>query len=106
MVIAGGNSPTNTPKATASIPATVPQPPATAAKPDRPLTRDEVRELQTLLNKQGFNAGIADGIVGAHTLAAARNFARAQHLNGQKTPSLRLLEAARRHPKLATPHAS
>lgn len=57
-------------------------------KPDRPLTRDEVRELQALLRKQGFDAGMPDGIIGPKTRAATQAFARAPYKHaGQGFPA-------------------
>jgi hypothetical protein len=67
-------------------------------QPDRPLNRDEVRELQTLLRKQGFNAGTPDGVFGPKTQTAAQAFARTHQLKiTQGASSLRLLDAARGH---------
>ena len=67
-------------------------------KPDRPLNRDEIHELQTLLKKRGFNAGTPDGVMGPKTKAAAQAFTRAHQMkDAPKEPSLRLLEAARGH---------
>jgi len=62
---------------------------------DRVLTRDEMREFQTLLKKHGFDAGSADGIVGPRTRSAAKAFIRARGLPLQDEPSLRSLEVAR-----------
>ena len=78
-----------------SKPAPTP-PPVTPTKPDRPLNRDEIRELQTLLKKKGFNAGTPDGVIGPKTQAAAKAFAGAHQLaNAPNEPSLLVLEAAR-----------
>ena len=67
-------------------------------KPDRPLNRDEIRELQTLLKKRGFNAGTPDGLIGPKTRAAAKAFARAHEIkDAQSELSLRVLDAARSH---------
>ena len=71
------------------------QPAVTQAVPDRKLTPDEVRELQALLRRQGFDAGAPDGVVGPRTLAAAQAFARARGLDSHDGLSLRLLQAAR-----------
>jgi len=73
-----------------------PLPPVIVPKPDRPLNHDEVRELQTLLKKQGFNAGTPDGAIGPKTRAAAQAFARTQQMkDAQGEPSLRVLDVAR-----------
>lgn len=42
--------------------------------PDRSLTPDEIREIQTLLKGLGFDAGAADGLVGPATLAAVKRY--------------------------------
>ena len=79
----------------------VPSPPPVVVsppKPDRPLNRDEIRELQTLLKKKGFNAGTADGVMGPKTRAAAQAFSRTQQIeNAPGEPTLRVLDAARGH---------
>lgn len=41
---------------------------------------DAVKELQTLLNAHGFNCGAVDGIFGKNTLAAVREFQKANGL--------------------------
>ena len=65
-------------------------------KPDRPLNRDEIRELQTLLKTKGFNAGPPDGVMGPKTRAAAQAFARAHQMKEVSgEPTLRVLEIAR-----------
>jgi len=78
-----------------------PSPPPLVApppKPDRPLSRDEVRELQTLLKKKGFNAGTPDGVVGPKTRAAAQAFSSARQMkDAPGDPTLRVLEVARGH---------
>jgi len=75
-----------------------PLPLVSAPKPDRPLNREEVRELQNLLKKQGFNAGTPDGVSGPKTRAAVQAFARAHQLpDPPAEPSLRVLDAARSH---------
>lgn len=80
---------TNTPKAEAQ-PSII-----TPLKPDRVLNREEIRELQALLRKQGFDAGMPDGILGPKTQAAAQAYIRTHRLDVQGPSSLRLLEAAR-----------
>ena len=78
-----------------------PSPPPQVApppKPDRPLSRDEVRELQTLLKKKGFNAGTPDGVMGPKTRAAAQAFSRSHQMkDAPGEPTLRVLDAARGH---------
>lgn len=41
---------------------------------------DEVKKLQTLLNKRGFNCGKVDGIYGAITMNAVKNFQKKNKL--------------------------
>jgi membrane-bound lytic murein transglycosylase B len=41
---------------------------------ERPLSRDEVIELQTLLNQQGIDVGTPDGISGSRTRAGVREY--------------------------------
>ena len=88
----GSKHPITTPAP--SAPPLVAPPP----KPDRPLSRDEVRELQTLLQKKGFNAGTPDGVVGPKTRAAAQAFSSARQMkDAPGDPTLRVLEVARGH---------
>ena len=101
-VYLGGGSPTSNSKgAAANIPKVETQPtqPTVTPKPDRPLTRDEVRELQALLRKQGFDAGMPDGIIGPKTREATQAFARARRISTQDRAPLQLLKAARDHSK-------
>ncbi len=101
VVLFGGQSTTTESKQPATISKPAPsqsQPPVAPPKPDRPLTRDEVLELQTLLKKRGFNAGTPDGLIGPKTRAAAKAFARAHQIkDAQSELSLRVLDAARSH---------
>lgn len=99
VIIIGGGSSTTDSKSSVVSPSKVEaaQIPVAASKPmpDRPLTKAEVIELQTLLRKQGFDAGSADGIVGPKTNAAVQSFVRARGLKLVTAPSLKVLEAAR-----------
>lgn len=102
LVVYLGSGSTQTgskPTATIAKPtSSLPPPAVTPPTPDRPLSRDEVRELQTLLKKQGFNAGTPDGVMGPKTQAAVQAFARAHQMqDAQGEPSLRVLDAARGH---------
>lgn len=96
-----GGSPASDSKNAVTIAKTVvpqPTPQVIPPNPDRPLTRDEVRELQTLLRKQGFNAGKPDGLLGPKTRTAAQAFARAHKIkDAQGEPTLQVLNAARSH---------
>ncbi len=79
----------------ASVVSTPPPPAPPIRVVDRVLTRDEVRELQRLLKRKGFDAGPADGVVGPRTRAAVHAFTGARGLNLPDEASLRLLEAVR-----------
>ena len=95
--LGGGTSTTASQQPTTVI-TPAPTPPVTQPKPDRPLNRDEVRELQTLLKKQGFNAGAPDGVIGPKTRAAAQAFSRKHQMkDAPGEPTLRVLDAARGH---------
>ena len=101
LVYFGGGSSTtgSSPSVTISTPAPSPPPPViNPPKPDRPLNRDEIRELQALLKKQGFNAGTPDGVMGPKTRAAAKAFSRAHQMQDlQGEPTLQMLDVARAH---------
>jgi hypothetical protein len=93
----GSPSPGSKGSATVAVPDAQPStPPVTPITADRPLNRDEVREVQILLKKQGFNAGTPDGVMGPKTRAAALAFARVHQIKGAPSePSLRVLTALR-----------
>jgi len=55
-------------------------PAAVAAAPPRPLSRDEIKELQGKLGAAGFTAGPIDGVVGPQTEAALRRYAESRRL--------------------------
>ena len=99
VVYFGSESSTTASKHPVTTPAPAPPPPvAPPPKPDRPLNRDEIRELQMLLKKKGFNAGTPDGVMGPKTRAAARAFALAHQMKeAPGEPTLRVLEIARAH---------
>jgi hypothetical protein len=67
-------------------PAPAPPPVAPAAvtvavvPPSRPLSKDEIKELQGKLSAVGFTAGPIDGVVGPQTQAALRRYAQARSL--------------------------
>jgi Putative peptidoglycan binding domain len=69
------------PSAPAVTPA-APAAPATVAMavPSRPLSKDEIKELQGKLDAAGFSAGPVDGVVGPQTKAALRRYAQSRHL--------------------------
>ena len=99
VVFFGSGSSTTASKHPITTPAPSPTPVVVPPpKPDRPLNRDEIRELQTLLKKKGFNAGTPDGVMGPKTRAAAQAFASAHQMEGVSgDPTLRVLEVARGH---------
>ncbi|MBK8542680.1 MAG: lytic murein transglycosylase [Caulobacteraceae bacterium] len=59
------------------------------------LQRNGIRELQRLLNRQGYNAGRADGVIGARTRDAIRAFERAQGMEVRGRATDVVLERAR-----------
>lgn len=62
---------------------------------DRALTGDERREMQRLLTRKGFDTKGIDGKIGPLTIAAVRQFQRAQGLVPDGYPSLRILTRLR-----------
>lgn len=59
------------------------------------LNREEIIELQTLLNAQGYNAGSIDGQFGTQTRTAVRSFQAARGLPADGFPTDTLLQALR-----------
>jgi putative peptidoglycan binding protein len=68
-------APAPPPVAPAAAPVTV-----AAVPPSRPLSKDEIKELQGKLSAAGFTAGPIDGVVGPQTQAALRRYAQARSL--------------------------
>lgn len=62
---------------------------------DKPLSRTERIELQTLLNERDHNAGHADGIIGANTRKAIRLFQQNLALPADGYPTHELLQRLR-----------
>jgi membrane-bound lytic murein transglycosylase B len=62
---------------------------------ERPLTREEVWEMQTLLNGLGFDAGTPDGSVGSRTRDAVRAFQLSKNLVADSYVSFEVLAALR-----------
>ena len=60
--------------------APAPAPAVAAVEPSRPLSKDEIKELQGKLGAVGFTAGPVDGIVGPQTQAALRRYAQSRSL--------------------------
>ena len=63
---------------------------------DPGLSRAERREVQTLLNKRGYDIGEPDGAIGAKTKAAIADFEGKNGLKVDGRASLKVLEALRR----------
>ena len=59
------------------------------------LQRNGIRELQRLLNRQGYSAGTADGVIGSRTRDAIRAFERAQGMEVRGRATDVVLERAR-----------
>jgi peptidoglycan hydrolase-like protein with peptidoglycan-binding domain len=59
------------------------------------LQRNGIRELQRLLNRMGYGAGRADGLIGARTRDAIRAFERRQGMEVRGRATDVVLEAAR-----------
>ncbi|MEJ8813352.1 lytic murein transglycosylase [Variovorax ureilyticus] len=57
-----------------------------------PLTRTQLRDLQTALNQQGFSSGEPDGLLGPATRAAVRSYQRSGGLVADGFPTLELLK--------------
>ncbi|MBC7767336.1 MAG: lytic murein transglycosylase [Phycisphaerales bacterium] len=69
-----------------------------AVEPERTprgLQRAGIRELQRLLNRLGYRAGTADGVIGERTRAAIRSFERARGMEVRGRATDVVLEAAR-----------
>lgn len=64
-------------------------------KDDRPLSRSERVELQMLLSQRNYDAGNADGIIGANTRKAIRSAQQAMGWPADGYPSHKLLESLR-----------
>jgi membrane-bound lytic murein transglycosylase B len=62
---------------------------------ERPLTREEVWEMQTLLNALGFDTGMPDGAVGSKTREAVRAFQLSRNLTADSYVSFELLTTLR-----------
>jgi membrane-bound lytic murein transglycosylase B len=70
-----------------------------AARPvgERPLRREEVKEMQVLLTALGFDPGEPDGIVGARTRSAVRTYQQSTNLPADGYPTIELLEGLRQN---------
>ena len=59
---------------------------------ERPLSRDERLRFQSALNRQGFDAGTPDGVLGRKTRAALRQYQKARGLPADGFATAALLE--------------
>lgn len=66
------------------------------SKDDLPLSRSERIELQQLLSANNYDAGTADGIIGANTRKAIRSAQQAQGWPADGYPTHKLLESLRK----------
>jgi membrane-bound lytic murein transglycosylase B len=64
---------------------------------ERPLRRQEVEELQSLLVVHGFDPGEPDGIMGSRTRAAIRAYQLSANLPADGYPTVQLLEGLRQN---------
>jgi hypothetical protein len=78
-------APTPAPAATVA-PAAAP-PAVAVAAPSRPLSKDEIKELQGKLGAAGFTVGPIDGVVGPQTQAALRRYAQSRSLAKPPEPT-------------------
>ena len=68
---------------------------AAPAREPRGLDRAGIRQLQRLLNRLGYSAGRADGVIGSRTRDAIRDFERAQGMEVRGRATDVVLERAR-----------
>ncbi|MGE0846474.1 MAG: lytic murein transglycosylase [Flavobacteriaceae bacterium] len=64
---------------------------------ERPLTGDQIVELQRILNRLGYDVGEADGKAGPATMSAVKSYQMAVGLPADGFPSYSVLERLRRH---------
>lgn len=92
------------------VKANVPAGPSPAESPltQRPLSRDDVREVQRRLHGFGFNAGPVDGVVGRTTQGAVMHYRQSRGLPQSGTVDRALLERLRDDgaPQSAPPRAA
>lgn len=67
---------------------------ATWPRYQQALTRSQLRELQTVLNAQGFDCGTPDGVMGPATQQGLRQYQRSAGLPVDGYPTLELLRGA------------
>ena len=66
-------------------------------KDDKGLTRDQMKKIQSNLNKLGYSAGEPDGIAGSKTRGALRAFQIKHNLPADGSPSFRMLKLLNQH---------
>lgn len=59
---------------------------------DVPLSRQDVIDMQQMLNDRGFDAGMPDGVIGSKTRSAVRAYQRAKGLPADGYPSALILK--------------
>ncbi|MCF6254397.1 MAG: lytic murein transglycosylase [Thiomicrorhabdus sp.] len=69
-----------------------PPPSKKQPKDDKGMSRDQVKQLQTILNQLGHNAGEPDGVAGSNTRKALRAFQVANQLPADGAPSYHMLQ--------------
>ncbi len=57
------------------------------------LNKQQIRQMQNLLNKQGYDAGQADGVIGTKTRQALRSFQKSQEIAVTGKPNEETLRA-------------
>lgn len=57
------------------------------------LNMDQITEMQRLLNQQGYEIGMVNGVIGEETHAAIRQFQEANQLTVTGTPNVETLRA-------------
>ncbi|MCF6345776.1 MAG: lytic murein transglycosylase [Thiomicrorhabdus sp.] len=65
-------------------------------KDDKGLSRDQMKQIQRLLNQLGYAAGEPDGIAGSKTRSALRAFQVAQKIPADGAPSYRMLQVLKK----------
>ena len=88
-------------KPTPAPPPAAAAPAIAVATPSRPLSKDEIKELQGKLGAAGFAVGPIDGIVGPQTQAALRRYAQSRSLDKPPEPTQETLLRLRSETQVA-----
>ena len=64
---------------------------------DKPLSKQQMQSIQTLLLKQGYPVGKPDGIAGSKTRAAIRDYQQKHQLPADGQPTYHLLQHLKQH---------